>query len=326
MKVELLLDGTIAVADRQLAFAPTLALLDAVAEEGSLRGAATRLDLSYRSAWGRFQILEAALGQPVIHKTKGHGTVLTPFGATFHQALGTASRACRDIVAREERRLEARLVGLIGRIAGPLTFAVSHDSVLLDALRDMGGIALTIAGSMDALSHVKAGRVDGAGFHFGAAMPDPGSVFAEILADPTLLTRPVLRREQGLMLGRGNPFAVSAITDLTTGGIRFVNRQRGAGTRIWFDRLCAEAGINGRDIRGYETEEFTHQAVAALIASGAADVGMGTRAIAERFELDYLPLGEETYFLAVRTFVGLERLDAIASAIRRRAEATPGYA
>lgn len=326
MKVGLLLDGTIAAADWQLAFAPTLALLDAVSAEGSLRGAAARLDLSYRSAWGRFQILEDALGQPVIRKTKGHGTVLTPFGIAFHQALGAASRASGEVIDREEKRLEATLTGLIGRAAGPLTFAVSHDSVLLDALREMGGIAVTIAGSMDALSHLKAGRADGAGFHFGAALPDPGSVFADILADPTLLTRPVLRREQGLMLQPGNPFAVSGITDLATGGIRFVNRQLGAGTRIWFDRLCAEAGIGGRDIRGYETEEFTHQAVAALIASGAADVGMGTRAVAERFALEYLPLGEETYFLAVRTFVGDERLDAIAAAIRRRAEATPGYA
>ncbi|GJD40312.1 substrate-binding domain-containing protein [Methylobacterium bullatum] len=326
MKVGLILDGTIAAAGRQLAFAPTLALLDAVATEGSLQGAAARLDLSYRSAWGRFQILEEALGQPVIRKTKGHGSVLTPFGAAFHQALDGALRASGEMIDREEKRLEATLAGLIGRAAGPLTFAVSHDSVLLDALREIGGIAVTIAGSMDALSQLKAGRADGAGFHFGAATPDPGSVFADILADPALLTRPVLRREQGLMLQRGNPFAVSAITDLTTGGIRFVNRQLGAGTRIWFDRLCAEAGIGGGDIRGYETEEFTHQAVAALIASGAADVGMGTRAIAERFALDYLPLGEETYFLAVRAFVGGERLDAIAATIRRRAEATPGYA
>ncbi|MCJ2129116.1 substrate-binding domain-containing protein [Methylobacterium sp. E-045] len=325
MKVGLTLDGTIAAADRPLAFAPTLVLLEALAAEGSLRGAAARLDLSYRSAWGRFQILEAALGQPVIRKTKGHGTVLTAFGAAFHRALGDASRASVEVIAREERRLEATLAGLVGGAAGPLTLAVSHDSVLLDALREMGGIAVTIAGSMDALSHLKAGRAEGAGFHFGAARPDPGSVFADILADPALLTRPVLRREQGLMLERGNPFAVSGITDLTRGGIRFVNRQLGAGTRIWFDRLCAEAGIGGSEIRGYETEEFTHQAVAAMIASGAADVGMGTRAVAERFELDYLPLGEETYFLAVRTFVGAERLDAIASAIRRRAEATPGY-
>lgn len=325
MKVELFVDGIIAVAKGHIAFGPTLALLDAVASEGSVRGAAARLHVSYRSAWGRLSLLEETLGQPVISKTKGHGTVLTPFGTVFLEALGSASRASLEIVGREERRLEITLAGLTGQATAPLTLAVSHDAVLLDALHDMGGIAVSIAGSTDALAQLKNGLVDGAGFHFGAAVPEPGTIFADILADASLITYPVLRREQGLMVGAGNSFALSSISDLTAAGLRFVNRQRGAGTRIWFDRLCAEAGIHGPDIQGYQTEEFTHQAVAALIASGAADVGMGTRAIAERFGLEYLPLGEETYYLAVRSFVGLPRLKTIRAAIRRRAEITPGY-
>ncbi|GJE15993.1 helix-turn-helix transcriptional regulator [Methylobacterium marchantiae] len=326
MKVDLTLGGTIDVAGREIAFAPTLALLDAVVAAGSLQGAASRLRLSYRSAWGRFVLLEETLGHPVIRKTKGHGTVLTPYGAAFHEALARASRASEDIVRREERVLEAALDALNGIASGPLRLAISHDSVLLEALGEIGGIAVSIAGSLEALARLASGQVDGAGFHFGAAVPEPGSAFAEVLADPALIARPVLRREQGLMIAKGNPFAVNGIADLSAAGLRFVNRQHGAGTRIWFDRLCAEAGMNARSIHGYETEEFTHQAVAALIASDAADVGMGTRAIAERFGLNFVPLGEETYFLAVRAFVGAERLETIAEAIRRRAESTAGYA
>ncbi|KQO60926.1 LuxR family transcriptional regulator [Methylobacterium sp. Leaf86] len=326
MKVELFVDGIISVAKGRIAFGPTLALLDAVASEGSLQGAAMRLHVSYRSAWGRLTLLEDILGQPVISKTKGHGTVLTSFGTVFLEALGRASRASQEIIGLEERRLEIALAVLSGLATAPLALAVSHDSVLLDALHSMGDITVSIAGSTDALAQLKNGQVDGAGFHFGAAVPEPGTIFADVLADPNLIALPVLRREQGLMMEAGNLFAISGIVDLAATGLRFVNRQRGAGTRIWFDRLCVEAGVNGPDIQGYQTEEFTHQAVAALIASGAADVGMGTRAIAKRFSLAYLPLGEETYFLAVRSFVGLPRLEAIRAAINHRAAITPGYA
>ncbi|WP_019905170.1 substrate-binding domain-containing protein [Methylobacterium sp. 77] len=325
MKVDLALGGTIRVGEREIAFGPTLALLDAVAAEGSLRGAAGRLSLSYRSTWGRFSALEETLGRSIIRKTKGHGTVLTSYGTAFHQTLGMASRACDGVIGREERSLEAALSALTGMATVPLRLAISHDSVLLEALSEIGGVGMSIAGSMNALAQLANGQVDGAGFHFGASIPAPGSAFADVLADPALLTRPVLRREQGLMIAKDNPFAIAGIADLASSGIRFVNRQQGAGTRIWFDRLCDEAGVSGGDIHGYETEEFTHQAVAALIASGAADVGMGTRAIAERFGLHYVPLGEETYFLAVRASIGAERLEAITTAIRRRAKSTPGY-
>lgn len=326
MKVDLALGGTIVAGGQRIAFRPTLALLDAVLAERSLQRAASRLGLSYRSAWGRFATLEAALGRPVIHKIKGHGSVLTSYGVAFHQALTAASHGSEDSIQRAERALAARLETLSDDDSRPLRLAVSHDAVLLDALSGIGGIAVTIAGSMDALARLASGDVDGAGFHFGATIPEPGSSFARVLADASLQTRPVLRREQGLILARGNPQGISGVADLTKQGVRFVNRQRGAGTRIWLDRLCAAAGVRTEEIRGYDTEEFTHQAVAALIASGAADVGMATRAVAERFDLDFLTLGEETYFLAIRTSFGAERLEAIASAIGMHAAAVPGYA
>ena len=91
-------------------------------------------------------------------------------------------------------------------------------------------------------------------------------------------------------------------------------------------RLCAEAGIAPETIVGHHTEEFTHQAVAALIATGAADVGMGTRAVAERFALDYRPLGWEVYFLAARAGLGAGRLAAFREDLCDRASRTSGYA
>ncbi|WP_321573506.1 substrate-binding domain-containing protein, partial [Geminicoccus flavidas] len=73
-------------------------------------------------------------------------------------------------------------------------------------------------------------------------------------------------------------------------------------------------------------EEFTHRAVAALIASGAADAGMGARASAERFGLDFLPLGEETYFLAVHHSVPATLVGQITESARERARHSLGYA
>ena len=87
--------------------------------------------------------------------------------------------------------------------------------------------------------------------------------------------------------------------DLATGPLRFVNRQAGSGTRLLFDALIEEAGVRPEEIQGYDTEEFTHLAVGALIASGAADCGFGIQAAAHQFGLPFLPVTRERYFFAL---------------------------
>ena len=80
--------------------------------------------------------------------------------------------------------------------------------------------------------------------------------------------------------------------------MRIVNRQRGSGSRIEFDELLQGAGVDAGAIQGYETEEFTHLAVAATVASGGADAGYGIRAAAAQYGLHYIPLLTERYYLA----------------------------
>ena len=82
-------------------------------------------------------------------------------------------------------------------------------------------------------------------------------------------------RTQGLMLGKGNPKNICGTADLCLPGIRYVNRQKGSGTRILIDYLCKKQSIDTSKIYGYDREEFTHTSVAAQISSGSADVGMG---------------------------------------------------
>ncbi len=106
-------------------------------------------------------------------------------------------------------------------------------------------------------------------------------------------------REQGLMVKRGNPKGIESLKDLAGPDIRFANRQRGAGTRVLLDYHLNLLGMSKDAIMGYNHEEFTHLGVAAAIASGRADCGLGIPAAAQSLDLDFIPLFQETYQLII---------------------------
>jgi putative molybdopterin biosynthesis protein len=109
----------------------------------------------------------------------------------------------------------------------------------------------------------------------------------------------LVNREQGLLVAGGNPMQISGMEDLAREDLQFVNRQRGAGTRLLLDYHIAQLGIEPTSIRGYEREEFTHLAVAAAVASGRADCGLGIRAAAGALDLDFIQLFQERYDLII---------------------------
>jgi molybdate-binding protein len=105
-------------------------------------------------------------------------------------------------------------------------------------------------------------------------------------------------RRQGWMLRPGTP-APEGVEALAQGGWRFVNRQAGSGTRLLMDHLMQQAGLAPDNVAGYFTRtEDTHVAVAAAVAAGSADVGLGIEAAAREFGLDFAPVVEEDYYLA----------------------------
>ncbi len=106
-------------------------------------------------------------------------------------------------------------------------------------------------------------------------------------------------REQGLIIAKENPLHIQSLDDLPR--LRYVNRQRGAGTRVLLDYELAQRGIDPTIINGYEREEYTHLAVAAAIASGTADCGLGVRSGALAMNLDFIPVGWERYDLVIPT-------------------------
>lgn len=105
-------------------------------------------------------------------------------------------------------------------------------------------------------------------------------------------------RIQGIMVKKGNPLNILSVKDLTK--VRYVNRQRGAGTRVLLDYLMKQEGIMPQDIDGYEKEAATHMAVAALVASAEIDAGMGVKSVADAMALDFIPVGVEEYDFALR--------------------------
>ncbi|WP_298984316.1 molybdopterin biosynthesis protein [Caldilinea sp.] len=108
-----------------------------------------------------------------------------------------------------------------------------------------------------------------------------------------------VRRTQGLIVPKGNPKRVESLEDLLREDVIFVNRQRGAGTRVLLDYELKKRGVNPRRIQGYDRMEYTHLAVAAAVRSGAADCGLGILAAARALDLDFVPLFDERYDLVI---------------------------
>lgn len=114
-----------------------------------------------------------------------------------------------------------------------------------------------------------------------------------------------MMRQQGFMIKRGNPKNITGLLDLVRDDITFINRQKGAGTRVLLDFHLRKAGIDAAEVKGYEIEEYTHTAVAVAVLSGVADVGMGVLAAANALGLDFIPLATEQYdFIIPRKYLG----------------------
>lgn len=326
LAVTLGLGGTVRIGANTLAVSDLTVMFEAIARSGSVQGFADALGLSYRAAWARLQAYEAALGRPLVRKTRGHGTALTEFGAALAEAFSAATFGLEAGFVRETRSVEQRLRRLLTGRAGALTLAASHDPLVVQVLSEGDGIELSVMGSRAALGRLLEGSADAAGFHCGAQGPaEAGPPFSDVHAGAGFVLTPLFEREQGLLLAPGNPRGIRSVTDLAQEDVRYVNRQKGSGTRDWFDRMLAEAALSPSAIRGYAVEEFTHQAVAAVIACGAADAGLGVRAAAERLGLDFVTLGWETYYLAVSRSLDAPALADLIGAVRTRAAHMSGY-
>lgn len=125
------------------------------------------------------------------------------------------------------------------------------------------------------------------------------SYIERLMPDRKVILVNLVYREQGLIVAKGNPRGITGLEDLTKPGMSFVNRQRGAGTRVLLDYKLKELNITPDQIHGYQHEEYTHMAVASAVATGSADAGLGIRAAAKALDLDFIPVVEERYDLCI---------------------------
>jgi molybdate transport repressor ModE-like protein len=281
-------------------------LLDAIARTGSLAHAVIQCGISYRAGWGLLRECQLLLRVPLVHLARGKGATLAPAGIHLLEATGAASRR----LARIAPALAIELAGQTARrkqeTGARLRMAASHD-LALAGLRDAieGGplvLELRFVGSLVALDDFAQGRAEAAGFHvpIGVRAGAGSAPYLRYLSQRHDRLIRFVEREQGLILPRGNPARVKNFSDVASNGLRFVNRQRGSGTRLLIDRHLDDEGIAGPALAGYATEEYTHAAVAATVASGGADAGFGLRAAAAEYGLAFVPLVRERYFIAVR--------------------------
>ena len=156
-------------------------------------------------------------------------------------------------------------------------------------------------GSLESLKLLNLGQADIIGFHFpeGPLATHLASTYSQWLNDDKHFLIHLATREQGLIFKPALSEHINSIKSLTRRSIKFVNRQKGSGTRAVFDELIKLNKINKKDINGYEKEEFTHTAVAAMVASDHANVGFGLKAAALQFKLSFIPLINESYVIAL---------------------------
>ena len=204
-------------------------------------------------------------------------------------------------------RVSVELLRALPEIERTIVAIGSHDLVLdlaANALRATDptlSLVSTNVGSLGGLVAVRDGLCHVAGSHL--LHPATGTYTLPYLEDMMpgrdLAVVRLVHREQGLIVPPGNPRGVAGLADLADGRLSYVNRQRGAGTRMLLDHELSRLGVDPGEVQGYAREEPTHLAVAAAVAAGRADCGLGILAAARAFGLDFVPVAKEPYDLVL---------------------------
>ena len=203
--------------------------------------------------------------------------------------------------------VEVRLLSPLSKLENTLVAIGSHDP-LLDELADMMHVgdssvymSSSHVGSMGGIMAIRRGEAHAAGCHLLDTESGEYNIAFVKKYFPNGGVKLVrcVGRQQGLMVQRGNPLAIKEFADIARNGLRYVNRQKGSGTRILTDYLCKQNDLDTAAIYGYDREELTHTSVAAQIVSGSADAGMGIYSAAKLYDLDFIPICIEEYDLLI---------------------------
>lgn len=313
--------------DGDLDLAELAKILEALVETQTVRGAAAQLGLSYRTVWGRLEQAETLLGRSLIEKSRGRGSALTGAGQRLLDLFRQLDERKQLALANDIDQFEQQLRQLFAAAVPPLRLACNFDPVLDECQQSdlLPGWTVDYMGIQKVAVALFDRQAEVIGFHQPTGEPWP-EVLAMLRHSKSCFLSPVMEREVGLVVAPGNPLNIRSVTDLARDEVRFINRQRNAGMRRWFDALLDDAGIAPDAVNGYGREEFTHMAVATAVAAGTADVCFTLRAVAETLNVDFVPVGRETYFVAGRAeFAGDPRLNQLMSTLAKASAAHVGY-
>ncbi len=233
---------------------------------------------------------------------RGAGVIMSLVRA---DGLALIPRFSEGLDAGQE--VDVELLRPIEEIEGTIVAVGSHD-LTLDLLASMlrklhpdSTLASSNVGSLGGLMALNRGEAHLAGTHL--LDEETGeynlSYVRRYITSRMVVVMNLVHRVQGMIVPRGNPQKLATLEDLGREGISFVNRQRGSGTRVLLDYKLNELDIPSKALTGYEREEYTHLAVAAAVAAGKADVGLGILSAARAMELDFVPLLSERYDLVI---------------------------
>lgn len=294
-------------AEMRQALPRLLELLSLLHEDGNLARACRELDMSYRYAWGMIREGGELFGAPLVETAKGQGTKLTLLGERLLWAEKRINARLAPVLDSLATELEVEIQQALSRTETALRIHASHGFAVETLRRFLSDrkipIELKYRGSGEALASLCRNTCEVAAFHVpvGDLQEKALGQFMSWLKPGSQRLIHLATRRQGIMVTEGNPLGIIAITDLFKPGVRFVNRQPGSGTRVLLDLLLEADGLDGRSIQGYDTSEYTHAAVAAYIASGMADAGFGVETAARKFNLGFVPIVSERYFLICNT-------------------------
>ncbi len=239
---------------------------------------------------------------------KSDGTIQVPRG----QEGLEAGALCNVSLNKSRRDIQNSLITL-----------GSHDmsiDFLIDILYRDYGIRLvsTNVGSMGGIMALRRKETHFAGLHL---LDEEGgyniSYLDKYLPNENYLLVNLVKRHQGLVVCPGNPLHIRGIEDLVRNEVRYINRQKGAGTRVLLDHWLKKEGISPASINGYQREEYTHLAVAAAVKNDACDTGMAIFASAKAMGLEFIPIDVERYDLCILTdIIAEQHLEYLLQAIR----------
>ena len=287
-----------------------LALLAAIQESGAIAQAARSTGLSYRHAWGQVKRAEELFGHSLVDAGRGRGSTLTPLAEKLiwadRRIAARLSPMLSSLASELEHELE-RALPQVPSATAALRLHASHGFAVAALVEQLVAASLSVElrnrNSIESVAALARGECDLAGFHVPIgefSVPAARRYRQWLRANEHSLIHLAVRT-QGLFVAVGNPLKIRSLSDLQRPDVRFVNRPEGSGTRMLTELMLAKLGIAPGEINGYASTEFTHAAVAAYIASGMADVGVGVQTAAQRFGLHFMPLLRERYYLALPT-------------------------